>query len=164
MGNILRSPINNNAILLTPRTGSHSLVLAAIVQWWPDTVLEDSIQHPACWILHQESYEGGITENVGLIVRNPVERFRSTIAHRNLNIDEQLIRPMYGPLPEGNFIRYFRFEDQLDIAAEWLGLQTPLPIEDATDPSDKPILTPEQGSKVRSIFAKDIELWESLNA
>jgi hypothetical protein len=162
MGSILRSPTNNNAILLTPRTGSHSLTLAAIAQWWPDTVLENSVQHPACWIPHQESYRGGTKENVGVIVRNPVERFRSMIAHKHLNVDEQLARPMYGPLPAGPFVRYFRFEDQLDDAAEWLGLQTPLPQEDATSEANKPLLTPEQEARVREIYAADIELWESL--
>ena len=163
MGNILRNPTNNKAILLTPRTGSHSLTLAAISQWWPDTVLRDSVQHPACWIPHQESYIHGTKENVAIIVRNPVERFRSMISHKNLNIDEQLVKPMYGPLPQGNFVRYFRFEDQLNEAAEWLGLQTPLPQDDASDPVDKPILTPEQEARVREIYADDIVLWESLH-
>ena len=162
MGSVLRSPINNNAILLTPRTGSHSLTLAAIAQWWPDTVVENSAQHPASWIPHQESYEGGTKENVGVIVRNPVERFRSMISHRKLNVDAQLERPMYGPLPAGPFVKYFRFEDQLNAAAEWLGLQTPLPQEDATSEADKPTLTLEQEARVREIYAADIALWESL--
>jgi hypothetical protein len=164
MGNILRSPINNNAILLTPRTGSHSLVLAAISQWWPDTVIEDEIQHPSCWIPHQESYEHGSRENVSIIVRNPFERFRSMIAHKNLNIDEQLVRPIYRPLPQGSFVHYFRFEDQFNTAAQWLGLHIPLPIIDTTEETDKPILTLEQENIVREIFASDIILWESLNA
>jgi len=163
MGNTLRSPTNGNAILLTPRTGSHSLVMAAISQWWPETVLVDSTQHPSCWIPHQENYERGTKENVGVIVRNPVERFRSMIAHKNLNVDEQLARPMYGPLPASPFVRYFRFEDGgLNAAAEWLGLQTPLPQEDATSEANKPALTPEQEARVREIYADDIALWESL--
>ena len=44
------------------------------------------------------------------------------IAHRHLDVDRQLARPVYGPLEQGNFARYFRFEDQLNDAAEWLGL------------------------------------------
>jgi hypothetical protein len=84
------------------------------------------------------------------------------IAHRHLDVDEQLQNPFYGPLPQGNFARYFRFEDQLDGAAEWLGLPTPLPVEDATDEADKPVLTPEQEARVREIYAADIALWESL--
>jgi hypothetical protein len=85
------------------------------------------------------------------------------IAHKNLTVDAQLARPMYGPLTQGNFVRYFRFEDQLDDAAEWLGLQTPLPQEDATSEANKPTLTPEQESRVREIYADDIALWESLH-
>jgi hypothetical protein len=84
------------------------------------------------------------------------------IAHRNLNIDEQLVRPIYGPIQQGNFVRYFRFEDQLDIAAEWLGLSTPLSQEDATNQVDKPILTQEQENIVKQIYANDLTLWQSL--
>jgi hypothetical protein len=69
---------------------------------------------------------------------------------------------VYGPLPHGDFIRYFRFEDQLDAAAEWLGLSLPLPHEDATDEASKPTLTAEQESLVREIYAADIALLESL--
>jgi len=77
-------------------------------------------------------------------------------------LEEHLAQPVYGPLPQGNFVRYFRFEDQLNDAAEWLGLPTPLPHEDATDPAAKPVLTPDQEARVRQIFAADIALWESM--
>jgi len=69
---------------------------------------------------------------------------------------------VYGPLPTGNFARYFRFEDQLNEAAEWLGLPTPLPQEDATNEADKPTLTAEQEARLREIYADDVALWESL--
>jgi hypothetical protein len=48
-------------------------------------------------------------------------------------------------------------------AAEWLGLPTPLPQEDASDPALKPTLTPEQEARVCEIYAADISLWESLH-
>lgn len=161
MGNILRSPITANAIFLTPRSGSHSLVVAAIAQWWPDTIVGDVQQHPACWIPLQENWNGD-NQNVGIIVRNPVERFRSMVAHKRLDLEEQLINPIYSPLFQSNFVRYFKFERDLDSACEWLGLSIPLPKEDATNDTDKPILTPEQEARVREIYANDIKLWESL--
>ena len=77
-------------------------------------------------------------------------------------LEEHLESPLYGPLPQGSFVRYFRFEDQLDEAAAWLGLPTPLPQEDATSEASKPTLTPEQEARVREIYAADIALWESL--
>jgi hypothetical protein len=128
--------------------------------FWPEISIEDA-GHPAWYFGAQQNWpEDG--HNCGLIVRNPVERFRSMIARRHLDVDEQLDNPFYGPLPTGNFARYFRFEDQIDAAAEWLGLPTPLPVEDATDEADKPVLTPEQEARVREIYAADIALWESL--
>lgn len=159
MGNILRTP-NGNAVLMTPRTGSHALAKAALIHFWPDLWQEDD-DHPAALLPVDEGWDGS-NSNVAIVVRNPVERFRSMIAHRHLNVDEQLDSPMYGPLPQGNFVRCFRFEDELDAAAEWLGLPLPLPQEDATDEADKPTLTAEQEARVREIYADDIGLWESL--
>jgi hypothetical protein len=102
-------------------------------------------------------------KGLGMIVRNPVERFRSACACMpSRALEEHLNGPLYRPLPQGEFARYFRFEDQLNEAAEWLGLPTPLPQEDATDPALKPNLTPEQEARVRDIYADDIALWESL--
>jgi hypothetical protein len=160
MSDVLRAP-NGNAILLTPRSGSHSLALTAMQAFWPDiTVQADG--HPAWYFRVQEHWIGD-NANVAIIVRNPVERFRSMVAHRpERTLEEHLAEPVYGSLPKGNFVRYFRFEDELDAAAEWLGLPTPLPHEDATDPAAKPDLTPEQEARVREIFADDIALWESL--
>ena len=161
MGNILRSPQTSNGILLTPRSGSHSLAVAAMRHFWPHVTMDTEGCHPASQFPVQETYTG-IQTNLAVIVRNPIERFRSMIAHRHLDVDEQLTRPMYGALEQGNFVRYFRFEDQLNDAAEWLGLPVPLPQEDATSEADKPTLTPEQEARVREIYADDIILWESL--
>lgn len=128
--------------------------------FWPDTAVGNG--HPAAHFGVQEAWNGD-NANVALIVRNPIERFRSMVAHRpERTLEEHLAQPVYGPLPKGNFVRYFSFEGELDAAAEWLGLPTPLPREDATDPALKPTLTPEQETRVREIFADDIALWESL--
>jgi len=160
MGNILRTP-NGNAVLMTPRTGSHALAKAALIHFWPDLWQEDD-DHPAALLPVDEGWDGS-NSNVSIVIRNPVERFRSMCAHRpERTLEEHLDAPIYGPLPQGTFDRYFRFEDQLDDAAEWLGLPMPLPQEDATDEAAKPVLTPEQEARVREIYAADIALWESL--
>jgi hypothetical protein len=159
MGEVLRSPVTGNAIVLTPRSGSHSLASSALAAWYPDAIVPDG-QHPA-GSLTPEAWNG--EAGLGLIVRNPIERFRSMCAHRpSRTIDEHLDSPAYGPLPQGDFARYFKFESELDAAAEWLGLPTPLPHEDASDEADKPTLTPEQEARVREIYADDVALWESL--
>lgn len=160
MSEILRSPTTGKAIYLTPRSGSHSLALSAMQTFWPDTVIEND--HPSTQFGVEEWWDG-TNLDVALVVRNPVERFRSMCAHRpQRTLEQHLNQPVYGTLPSGNFVRYFRFEDQLNAAAEWLGLPIPLPQEDATSEADKPILTPEQEARVRQIYAADIALWESL--
>ena len=162
MGNLLRAP-NGNAVVLTPRSGSHSLAVAALASFWPDAPV-DARYHPAAsFPLDQQWSWTGTEPNAALVVRNPVERFRSMCAHKpERTIEEHLSRPVYGPILQGDYVRYFRFEDQLNECAEWLGLSTPLPQEDATDEADKPTLTPEQEARVREIYADDIALWESL--
>jgi hypothetical protein len=143
-----------------PRSGSHSLAAVAMRVFWPGVEVGDN--HPASYFPSDEWWSDA-TSNSALIVRNPIERFRSMCAHvPGRPIDEHLANPVYGPLPQGNFVRYFRFEDQLDDAAAWLGLPTPLPQEDATSEADKPTLTAEQEARVREIYADDIALWESL--
>jgi hypothetical protein len=136
--------------------------MAALSAWWPDRLVANYEFHPANLIPGETNWDG-TQQNVGLIVRNPVERFRSMCAHRpERTLDEHLADPIYGPLPKGKFVTYFLFEHQLDECAEWLGLPTPLPREDATDPAAKPHLTPEQETRVRKMYADDVALWESL--
>lgn len=60
-------------------------------------------------------------------------------------------------------VTHFRFPDQLDACAEWLGLETPVPQLNEEPEEGKPTLTPEQEARVREIYANDIVLWESLD-
>ena len=163
MGDLLRCP-NGNALALTPRSGSHSLCDAALASFWPDAPRLPTY-HPAASLPIQEFFPAdvGAATAVAMVVRNPVERFRSMCAHRpNRTIEEHLQQPVYGPLPAGQFSKLFRFEDQLQECADWLGITVPLEQIDPTEPSSKPDLTPEQEARVREIYADDIALWESL--
>lgn len=163
MGNLLRCP-NNNAVVLTPRTGSHSLCEAALSSFWPEALRVD-YAHPAASLPNQEFYpeNSDLANSIAIVVRNPIERFRSMCAHRpTVSIEDQLNNPIYGPIPSGQFNQYFRFEDQLQECADWLGITVPLEQIDPTEPSSKPDLTPEQEARVREIYAADIALWESL--
>lgn len=159
MSDVLRAP-NGNAILLTPRTASHSLALAAMQTFWPEIVIEENV-HPAWYFGVQEMWNGS-NPNLGIIVRNPIERFRSGVARKNADVAASLTNPIYGPLPQGSFVRFFKFETQLQAAAEWLGITVPLPQEDATEPTSKPNLSAPQQARVREIYAADLALWESL--
>jgi hypothetical protein len=150
--------------VLTPRSGSHSLAAAALAAWHPEKhaayLASDGTWHPAAF-LPEENFDG--TQDAAIVVRNPVERFRSMCSHRlDRSVNEHLANPCYGPLPQGAFDAVFKFENELDAVAEYLGLPTPLPQIDATDEADKPTLTPEQEARVRELYAADIALWESL--
>ena len=156
--------LDHKFLLLISRSASHSIATAALQLWYPDKYEEwnnNQSKHPA-WYLPNIIYPIHC-ENPAIIVRNPIERFRSMCAHKpEFTIEYQLNNPIYPPLPSGNFVKYFRFEDQLEECAEWLGLATPIPHIDSSIESDKPILTTQQESIVRQIYADDIALWESL--
>jgi hypothetical protein len=83
MGEILRTP-SGKAMLLTPRSASHSMALAALESFWPDKLAEynsaQGSQHPANYLPSYEAFVG--QTDLAIILRNPVERFRSTCAHR----------------------------------------------------------------------------------
>jgi len=159
MGDILRAP-NGNALLLTPRSASHSIAMAAVQSFWPDISLE-GFSHPAAAFPSQEDYDGS-QQSIAVVLRNPVERFRSMVAHSGLSTESQLGRPRYRPLPSAQWSRAFLFETQLQDCADWLGITVPLPQIDMNVEADKPTLTIEQEARVRVIYAADIALWESL--
>lgn len=159
MGDILKAP-NGNCLKLVPRCASHSMAAAALQSFWPDVSL-DGVSHPAAALPEQIDFDG-TQDNLAVIVRNPVERFRSMVLHTGSTVDDQLDRPRYRPLPQHAFVKAFLFETQLQDCADWLGITVPLPQIDASDESDKPTLTPEQEARIREIYSADIALWESL--
>jgi hypothetical protein len=165
MGQVLTG-LYSRQFLLVPRSGSHSLVAAWLQEHEPEnyTDWQSSLHlHPARFLTLQSTVDQiSYGAELCVVVRDPIQRFRSMIAHRELEIEQQLISPVYGPLPSLSYTRYFRFENQLQECAEWLGITIPLPHLDATEPLNKPTLTPEQEARVREIYAYDIALWESL--
>jgi hypothetical protein len=157
--------IENRYLLLAARSASHSFACAALQQWhqeryvkWVDS---GSLEHPARYL--PNIIWPHDCESPAIIVRNPVERFRSMVAHKSeRTISEHLDAPVYGPLRSGSWSRCFRFEDQLQECADWLGITIHMPHLDMTSESDKPMLTTEQEHVVRGIYAADIALWESI--
>ena len=124
---------------------------------------------------------------VALVVREPVSRFLSAAAFMRINQNytvDQIIDELYSEagnvnvgqsrnlaanihmLPQTRFydaqdITYFRFSDQIDEAAAWLGLDTPLEIINEGS-VEKPTLNASQVEKIQNYYAKDLELWRSL--
>jgi hypothetical protein len=164
MGEILRTP-SGKAMLLTPRSASHSMALAALESFWPDKLAEynsaQGSQHPANYLPSYEAFVG--QTDLAIILRNPVERFRSTCAHRpQISVEQHLANPFYKPLPQCQWVRIFLFETQLQECADWLGITTPLEQVDPTEQNNKPTLTLEQENIVKQIYFNDMALWESL--
>ena len=123
---------------------------------------------------------------VVLLVRDPVERFRSAMAQHNLTAEDvdgvldelrdettNYVQRLRGPklaanvhfLPQDRFagdVSYFRAPDQIAEAAAALGIAVPGVINES-EAGSKPDLTAEQIDRVRSWYADDVALWESLN-
>lgn len=158
MGNLLVCP-NNKKLLLTSRTASTSFCEAAICSFWPDVFINNNF-HPAVFLPTQEYYDG-TQDNVALIVRNPYNRFISSIKHNNLDINYALNRPKYCPtLPTGNFV-YFKFETELQSCADWLKITCQLNhLNESVDTTIS--LNSEQLNRFNQIYANDILLWENL--
>jgi hypothetical protein len=165
MGNVLTGD-NSRSMLLIPRSGSHSIAASWLLQREPDNyaVWQDNLNHhPAIYLDSQIVKVAGERDGLGVIVRNPIERFRSMCArHTGKTVEDHLVVPQYGPMQTDGCSTFFRFEDQLEAAAEWLGLSLPILHLDAAGEGHKPTLTPEQEARVREIYAADIALWESL--
>jgi len=106
---------------------------------------------------------------VVLIVRDPIERFRSACAETRKTPDEALSEQGQKNIhfwPTSRFLandcRLYRFESDLAEAAAALGLSLPLP--NIINPNgEKPDLTAEQLLQVQTIYAEDIALYESIN-
>jgi hypothetical protein len=148
---------NGRYYLPIPRSGSHCIARAAMKSFCPGIDIGEG-EHPAIPYPVREKYDGSQKE-VAVLVRNPIERFRSTIAHLKLPFDSQIVRPAWGFVPRGEF-HYFKFETQLKACADWLGITAELVPE--SESPEKPELSEYQEEIMRGIYRKDIELWESL--
>jgi hypothetical protein len=121
---------------------------------------------------------------VVLLVRDPVERFRSAMAQVNLDDVDATITELlteegaYGYIRgvklvenahfvkqstiKGNPIYYFKFPEQVDEAARFLGLDLPLVIINENTRGDKPDVTEAQAEAIRQFYTEDYNLWSSL--
>ena len=160
---------NGRRFALVPRSGSYSIIWLAISEhnrtpdiegWHPINSTTDNIGSP---LLDNEP-----TENLCCLVRNPIDRFKSSCARVGVTPKEafDLINQdihfwtleYMGLLQEG--ITYFKFPTEIDTCSEWLGLETPV-IKMNQEPVH-PILTQQEENIVRQIYQNDIILWESL--
>ena len=143
---------------------------------YPEGKGPDSV--PAHWLCPKESRP---SRPVVLIVREPVDRFRTAMAQFGLTDVEAVLDSLENgievPLPrrKRNLRHDMHFHHQhlllrdgtafrlenIGAAAELIGLPLPLPVlNEASRP--KPDLTPEQEGRVLAYYAADAELYDSL--
>lgn len=161
---------NGNRFALVTRSGSYSIIWQAIPGdartpgngWHPINATGDTIGSP----LAADEPVAGLC----CLVRDPVERFRSACARQQVTVEEGLTRRQsdvhFWPLQEMGLlaegVTHFRFPDQIDACAEWLGLETPVPQLNDEPENGKPVLTEEQAAAVRAAYAADVAAWSVL--
>jgi hypothetical protein len=162
---------NERRFALVPRSGSYSIIWQSIPKedrkpnvsyWHPINATSATIGSP---LKENES-----TNGLCCLVRDPIERFRSACARQKKSVEEGLSSIQddvhfwtlldMGLLQDGT--TYFRFPDQIDICAEWLGLSTPVPKLNGESEGGKPILTDEEVDYIRFAYSADISVWQSL--
>ena len=161
---------NGKKFALVSRSGSYSVIWQALPEnlrnpvgerWHPINATTNTIGSP----LNNDDIS-----DLCCLVRDPVERFRSACARQQKTVEEGLnlievdvhfwTLESMGLLAEG--ITHFIFHDQIDECAQWLELETPVPILNNEPEEDKPVLTEEQKILIREAYSADITLWESL--
>jgi hypothetical protein len=154
---IIKAP-NGNGLYLVPRTASYSIAISAMQNWYSNLSI-DTTKHPACSFPSFEYFN--TVKDIAVIVRNPIERFRSMVAYSSLTLEQQLQQPIYPPLTKHQFCKFFLFESELEKIKQWLDLPF-LTHQNGSDLKLKPMLTKKQIDRVRHIFSDDIQLWQTL--
>jgi len=162
---------NNKALALVTRSGSHALMNLMLpknhIKTQPEHLKEER-WHPIMNLQGHDLILGLPDVPVCCMVRDPVERFRSSCARRNKTVDEGLLEDevhfwtieSMGLLNDK--IKYFLFPEQIDECAEWLGLPTPVPRLNEEKNDKKPKLNKKELELVIEKYYNDTELYKKL--
>ena len=171
---------NNKGVALVTRSGSHSLFKSILSKYYPNLpqnekdrpfVTENDRWHPVMNledILDLSSADLSDLE-FAVMVRDPVERFKSSCARLGMTPTEVLENHMDNVhvwtlksmgLLDAPKAKYFLFESQLEDCGTYLGLDLPLP--ELNGELNKPELTSDELARVQAHFADDISLYERL--
>ena len=104
------------------------------------------------------------------VIRNPVERFISGCARKNWTIEQGIlelkkespdfhIRAQYTFLSEARPTKLFKFPEQIDELANYLGLPTPVPRINVS--TVKPVPTEAELEWLNNYYKKDFELFNN---
>lgn len=162
---------SNRGLALVARAGSHSLFSAILASFHGDIKPPEN-EHPfrVTPNLTDMALTGTLGRSIAVMVRDPVERFRSACARQSKSADEGLLLQdkdvhfwsleSMGLL--GNDFVHFKFPQNLQECASWLGISNEILQLNSETESKKPILSSEENQKVCEAYAADIQLWRSL--
>lgn len=172
----------SKGVALVTRSGSHSLFKSILTKYYPNLpqdekdrpfLSENDRWHPVMNlenILDMSSSDVSALE-FAVVVRNPIERFRSSCARLGMTATEVLDNHLDNVhvwtlksmgLLDAPKAKYFLFENELEACGSYLGLDLPLPELNGESDENKPELTAEELARVQAHFADDISLYERL--
>lgn len=161
----------NKALALVTRSGSHALMNLMLpedhIKTHPEHLKEEK-WHPIMNLQGHDLKMGIPDMPTCCMVRNPVDRFRSSCARRNKTVEEGLLEDevhfwtmeSMGLLNDN--IKYFLFPEQINECASWLGLPTPVPRLNEEKDEKKPILSENQLELVIKNYYYDNKLYKKL--
>jgi hypothetical protein len=162
---------NNKALALVARSGSHALMSLMLPEVYEKRLilLKEDRWHPIMnlngWDLRHGFPE---VEQIFVMVRNPIERFASSMARRKLTFEQALevkdedvhfwsIESM-GLINEK--CSHFLFPEQIDLCAQMLVLK--VPVSKLNEENNKPNLSNIEIEVLKKFYQADIELYNKL--
>jgi hypothetical protein len=159
--------VGDKLLCFIPRTGSTSLLKLIEDKHYPNS-------HKGMGITPHFRIPSIIDNHKSemcAMFRNPIERFISGCTQTGRTIAEGIeelkkeqvdihIRPQCTYLSELRETKLFKFPEQINDCAEWLGLPTPVPMLNVS--KKKPEATKEQIEWLNEYYAKDFELFNKL--
>ena len=162
---------NNKALALVARSSSHALMSLMLPEVYEKRVisLKEDRWHP---IMNLEGWDlrNGLpeAEQICVMVRNPAERFASSMARRKLTFEQALeVKDQdvhFWSIESMGLINekcsYFLFPEQIDLCAQTLGLKVPVP--KLNEENIKPNLSNIEIEVLEKFYQADIELYNNL--
>jgi hypothetical protein len=163
---------NNKALALVTRSGSHALMSLMLPNLYEQRIPSGSKEdrwHP---IMNLQGHDlrNGLpeVEQICVMVRNPIERFISSMARRKLSFKQAIEAKdedvHFWSIESMGLINkkcsYFLFPQEIDLCAESLGLKSPVPR--LNEENYKPNLSNLEIETLEKFYQADIELYNNL--
>ena len=154
--------VGDKLLCFIPRTASTSLLTLIQEKYYPSLKNVDITLH----FKISSIVDDGKSELLA-VIRNPIDRFLSGCARKKWTVEQGIeelkkespdfhIRAQYTFLSERRPTKIFKFPEQIDELATYLGLPTPVPRLNGSE--SKPVPTAEQLEWLTTYYQKDFDL------